>query len=316
MPVPPVALWQLLTPAGVPGGIAVIGVHGDVDAALGRLAIAPVPVGAVAVRDLCGVDRGVVARWSETSAHLMPHGGVAIVRMLAEALTARGIEEQVSADPRVAYSEAADEVEAHMLAALARAASPVAIDILLDQPRRWREGSEPDAGLAERSRVLNRLLEPPLVVGVGPANVGKSTLVNELAGRCVAVVADEPGTTRDHVGVTLDLGGVVVRYVDTPGLRGEAGASEREAARLALELVERADLVLVFADATASLDVMPASGHILRVGLRSDLGPARGATDVRVSVRQGTGLAELVTTMREALVPQGVLEHPGPWKFW
>lgn len=293
-----------------------IGVHGDVDAALARVGIASVPVGAVAVRDLCGVDRGVVARWSGSSAHLMPHGGVAIVRMLAEALTVRGIAEQSNADPRKAYPEAADEVEAHMLAALARAASPLAIDLLLDQPRRWRECPVPDAGTAERSRILNRLVDPPLVVGVGPANVGKSTLVNELAGRSVAVVADEPGTTRDHVGVTLDLGGLVVRYVDTPGLRAQAGATEREAAGLALELVERADLVLVFADATASLVEVPRCGQVLRVGLRSDLGPARGATDIRVSVRLGTGLTELVTAMREVLVPRSDLEHPGPWKFW
>lgn len=316
MPVPPDATWQLLTPAGVPGGIAVIGVFGDVDAALARAGIAPVPVGAVAVRDLRGVDRGVVARWSETCAHLMPHGGVAIVRMLAEALTVRGIAEQSIADPRKAYPEAADEVEAHMLAALARAASPMAIDLLLDQPRRWRECPVPDAGSAARSRILNRLVDPPLVVGVGPANVGKSTLVNELAGRSVAAVADEPGTTRDHVGVTLDLGGLVVRYVDTPGLRADAGVTERDAASLALELVERADLVLVFADATAALNNAPPCGRALRVGLRADLGPAQGVTDVSVSVRQGMGLAELVTKVREALLPRSVLEHPGPWKFW
>lgn len=315
MPVPPVAFWQLLTPAGVPGGVAVIGVYGNVDAALARVGVAAVPVGAVALRDLCGVDRGVVARWSKTSAHLMPHGGVAIVRLLAEALTARGIAEQTNADPRTVYPEAADEVEAYMLAALARAASPMAIDLLLDQPRRWRDGAA-DGGVAARSRILNRLVDPPLVVGFGPANVGKSTLVNELAGRSVAVVADEPGTTRDHVGVTLDLGGLVVRYVDTPGLRAQAGATEREAAGLALELVERADLVLVFADATASLVEVPRCGQVLRVGLRSDLGPARGATDIRVSVRLGTGLTELVTAMREALVPRSVLEHSGPWKFW
>ncbi len=51
-----------------------------------------------------------------------------------------------------------------------------------------------------RDRVLRRLIDPPLVVAIGPPNIGKSSLLNALAGRSVALVADEAGTTRDHVG--------------------------------------------------------------------------------------------------------------------
>ncbi|QKK10189.1 MAG: GTP-binding protein [Planctomycetota bacterium] len=112
-----------------------------------------------------------------------------------------------------------------MLETLSRAVSPRAVDLLLDQPARWAAQGLPAPPLdtpstsPELSRVLDRLVVPPLVVAIGPSNVGKSTLLNRLAGRPVAVTADEPGTTRDHVGSLVDLDGLIVRYVDTPGLQ-------------------------------------------------------------------------------------------------
>lgn len=312
----PAATWTMASVAGVPGGVGLFHLDGDVDAALAAMRIAPVGIGRVAVRDIGGIDRGVVARWSAHCAHVLPHGGVVVMRAIAAAMTAAGIARASSLDARRLYPEAADEVEAQMLAALARAASPLAVDLLLDQPRRWRDKAEADPGLEARSRVLNRLIDPPLVVGVGPANVGKSTLVNELAGRTVAVVADEAGTTRDHVGVTLDLGGLVVRYVDTPGLRAEAGPIEREAVDAALAVAASADAVLVFSDATACLIDAPSHPNILRVGLRADLGRAASAVDVTVSVREGRGVEELVERVRGALIPRSAIEHPGRWRFW
>src|SRR6185295_9068425 len=124
-----------------------------------------------------------------------------------------------------------------------------------DQPRRWQGAPPREAG--ERDRVLRRLIDPPLVVALGPPNVGKSSLVNALAGRSVSIVADEPGTTRDHVGVMLDLGGLVVRYVDTPGLRQGADELEREAVSGAMEVASRADLLLVCGDPTSLPTELP-----------------------------------------------------------
>lgn len=295
--------------------MAIIEMYGDVDGALALAGIGEVAVGAVVVRDLCGVDRGVVARWSAASASLMPHGGVGVVRALAEALTRRGVAARDADDWRLTYPEAADELEARMLAALARAASPLAVDLLLDQPRRWRAGArEEEAPIAARSRVLNRLIDPPMVVVFGPANVGKSTLLNALAGRAVAVVADEPGTTRDHVGVLIDLGGLVVRYVDTPGIRHGGGEEEQRAICAARALATHADLVVAMADATGDLVEVPAGA--MRVGLRADLGPAKGSVDISVSVRRGEGVPALVAALRERLVPRAVLDDPGVWRFW
>ena len=70
---------------------------------------------------------------------------------------------------------------------------------------------------------------------LGAPNVGKSSLINLLARRDVAIVSDEPGTTRDVVEVHLDLDGFPVIIMDTAGLREGAGAVESEGIRRALK---------------------------------------------------------------------------------
>lgn len=312
--------WRLASGVGGQAAIAVIelsGSDGDsLDSALRDCGLGTLPVGAVRLANLFGVDRGVVARWSETIAHLMPHAGPAVVMSIAERLRASGVEEGREVDPRTAYPEARDEVEARMLAALARARSPLALDLLLDQPRRWRQsraGRPPD-GEAD-AHLLNRLIEPALVVAVGPSNVGKSTLLNALAGRAVSVVADEPGTTRDHVGVLLDLGGVVVRYIDTPGVRLNAPIVERHAMATAMELVHRADLVISCGDGEQPAPMLGARS-VIRAGLRADLRPIAWGADVKVCAPSGEGVETLVTLAREMLVPARAMADARPWKFW
>lgn len=309
--------WSIQTPAGTRGAVAVVQVAAasaeELDEALRRVGVGPIGVGAVALRNLAGVDRGIVARWSETSVHLMPHGGPAVLRALAAALTERGLQAG-DPDARTRYPEAVSEVEAAMLAALARAVSPLAVELLLDQPRRWSAPSA--ASDPTRDRILNRLIDPPLVVAVGPPNIGKSSLVNTLAGRAVALVADEPGTTRDHVGVLIDAAGLVLRYIDTPGIRADAGQIEAEAAEIARGVAAAADLVLVCGDAGAPPVALPAGPDVLHVALRCDLGRPAWPHDVEVSALTGAGLADLVQMLRERLVPAAAVEHPGPWRFW
>ncbi|MCQ6507894.1 50S ribosome-binding GTPase, partial [Vibrio parahaemolyticus] len=64
------------------------------------------------------------------------------------------------------------------------------------------------------------------VVILGAPNAGKSSLLNALVRREAAIVTDEPGTTRDLVEATLDIGGLKVRITDTAGLREPAGKVE------------------------------------------------------------------------------------------
>jgi tRNA U34 5-carboxymethylaminomethyl modifying GTPase MnmE/TrmE len=324
--------WTLTTPSGA-GAVAVVQLTGDVDAAIAACGSTRVQVGEVKVRDLLGVDRGMVARYSESMCQLMPHGGVAVVRELCRALCERGIAEARELDSALMYPEARSEVEARALAALSRAASPLAVDLLLAQHELWRETglsattppSSRGAGVPAdmyRDRLLKRLINPPLVVAMGPSNIGKSTLVNALAGRSVSIVADEPGTTRDHVGVLLDLDGLVVRYVDTPGLRDGAGEIEREAVRLTQEVVSSADLVLLCGDAGSGLNSVPFRCDFMVVALREDLARAQFARHnphARVSVQRGEGLRELIDAIKEKLVPARLMTGEMArvaWRFW
>ncbi|MDP3544666.1 MAG: tRNA uridine-5-carboxymethylaminomethyl(34) synthesis GTPase MnmE [Phreatobacter sp.] len=95
-----------------------------------------------------------------------------------------------------------------------------------------------DAARAERVR------DGVTVVIAGPPNAGKSTLLNALARRDVAIVSPTPGTTRDSIEVHLDLAGVPVVLVDTAGLRESADPVEQEGMRRAEARIASADLTL------------------------------------------------------------------------
>lgn len=82
------------------------------------------------------------------------------------------------------------------------------------------------------------------VLLMGPPNAGKSSLLNALARRDVAIVSTEPGTTRDLIEVSLDLGGNKVVLVDSAGLREDVGEVEQEGIRRAMRRAESADLAI------------------------------------------------------------------------
>lgn len=135
---------------------------------------------------------------------------------------------------------------------------------------------------------------------VGPPNAGKSSLVNALAAREVAIVTPIPGTTRDVLEVHLDLGGVPATLLDTAGLRDSADPVEQEGIRRARARAAAADLVLNLGE-----------GEGLRVVNKVDLtGERPGIRDgvAHVSARTGAGLEalrdHLVRWAREQ-VPRG-----------
>lgn len=315
-----IARFAIQTPPA-PGAIGVIALCSDrLDDALRALGIGDLGVGRVALRDLLGVDRGLVARWSLTRADLTPHAGVGVIRRLREALIERGCVED-PLDPLARYPEAQSLIEARMLAALSQAPCERAIDLLLDQPGRWA-GLDDDA--SDERLVpgfhLRRLLEPALIVIAGAPNIGKSTLLNTLAGQRVSIVADQRGTTRDHVGVTLELDGLCVRALDLPGLDEDAQGADARAAELALRVARTADLALLCGDARTppptpeALSLSPE--RVIRVGLRADLGRASWGADHTVCAPEGRGIDELARLIRRRLVPDSALLDPRPWRFW
>ena len=96
-----------------------------------------------------------------------------------------------------------------------------------------------------------RIREGVLVAILGAPNVGKSSLMNALSHRDVAIVTDTPGTTRDVLEVQLDLGGYAVTLLDTAGLRDTPDPIEQQGVKRARERAEEADIRLIVLDARA-----------------------------------------------------------------
>ena len=88
---------------------------------------------------------------------------------------------------------------------------------------------------------------------IGIPNAGKSTLLNALARRDVAITSEEAGTTRDILEVHLDIGGYAVILSDTAGIRDGADSVEAEGIRRARQQAEQADIRLALLDGTSSL---------------------------------------------------------------
>jgi tRNA modification GTPase len=159
-----------------------------------------------------------------------------------------------------------------------------------------------------------RLRDGSEVVVLGAVNAGKSSLINALARRDVAIVSEEAGTTRDLIEVRLDIDGYPFTIVDTAGLREASGAVEREGIRRARLRAGAADLVLAVGDATAPVPAVTPDGPLLRVGTKADLidSPEErsrlGATfDVLVSSVTGEGIDRLL-----ALLAGFAREHMAP----
>jgi tRNA modification GTPase len=162
-----------------------------------------------------------------------------------------------------------------------------------------------------------RLRDGVRIVIAGAPNAGKSSLMNALAKRDVAIVSEEAGTTRDVIEVHLDLGGVPVILTDTAGLREAAGQVEAEGVRRALARAEAADVVLWLVDATAPVWEPPAAlkAKSCVVALNKiDLAPGagEGRNALPVSARTGQGLEGLIGTLEDqaALATEGGAGSP------
>jgi tRNA modification GTPase len=157
-----------------------------------------------------------------------------------------------------------------------------------------------------------RLREGFVVALAGPPNVGKSTLMNRLARREVAIVTDIPGTTRDAIEVALDLGGVPVVLVDTAGVRETRDPIEAEGVRRALVRAEAADLVLWLVDANDSdPSPPPVAQKTIIVRSKSDLIDSvtqrrlRNAGSLLVSAKTDSGVDQLLNVLTDQALSLG-----------
>ncbi|OCO99595.1 MULTISPECIES: tRNA uridine-5-carboxymethylaminomethyl(34) synthesis GTPase MnmE [unclassified Ensifer] len=139
------------------------------------------------------------------------------------------------------------------------------------------------------------------IVIAGEPNAGKSSLLNALAQRDIAIVTEVAGTTRDVLSVDLSLAGFSVKLYDTAGLRETDERVEQEGIRRAREVIERADLILLLADAPSGFESLTsvASGAtpVLRVGTKIDRDERAWQTDepdVLISTKSGEGMDRLL----------------------
>lgn len=164
-----------------------------------------------------------------------------------------------------------------------------------------------DAAFTELTRSAREgclLRDGVTVVLAGQPNVGKSSLLNALAGYDAAIVTNVPGTTRDLVREHIDLEGVPMHIVDTAGLRVTQDIVEQEGVKRTRDQLHQADFALLVVDANRPFDLneiekdLPEDLEIIQVHNKCDLsdsaaGLLENDRGVRVSALRGDGLPEL-----------------------
>jgi tRNA modification GTPase len=160
-----------------------------------------------------------------------------------------------------------------------------------------------DAGRGEKLR------EGLFFAITGAPNVGKSTLMNALAERDVAIVSPVPGTTRDALETRVVLGGVPVTLVDTAGLRETTDSIEAEGVRRALARARDADLVMTVIEAGSSPPPALDTNTML-IANKADLASPGPDGALRISAKTGLGMDEL--RARLARTARQMTESSGP----
>jgi tRNA modification GTPase len=253
------------------------------------------------------------------------HGGSAAIAMVVEALQGEGAR-LVEPEAFLAASTPSPIV-ASAWEDLAQAPTFRTAEILLEQAQGAldREVAGLIAGLGgddrgvtsrldtliDRGRPGLRLVEGWRVVIAGRPNVGKSRLLNAMAGYARAIVAPTPGTTRDAVTIRTAFDGWPVELVDTAGVREAEDLVERSGVERALRERARADLTLHVLDRSRPLDDRPEpTGPTLIVASKADLPAAWEPVEVLgtapfvvVSAESGTGLDDLGAAIARSLVP-------------
>jgi tRNA modification GTPase len=266
----------LLTPPGA-GAIATLAVCGPdawrITRSLFRRRLPEIPIPGTFYLGRLGAENNacdeVVLAVKHDGVELHCHGGVEVVRFIEELLTARGAVVR-------SWKELTSTTRLHLLAQeqLMNAPAVKTAAILLDQVHGAFErvlaeilaclqnndhatAARHLSRLAQTQHLGRHLVQPFRVVIAGAPNVGKSSLVNALAGFTRSLVSPIPGTTRDIVTTQIVLGGWPVELVDTAGLRDSADVLEREGISRARAAHDQADLCLWVVEASAPARMPP-----------------------------------------------------------
>ena len=135
---------------------------------------------------------------------------------------------------------------------------------------------------------------------MGLPNAGKSSLINSLAQRDVAIVTEEAGTTRDLLSVHLDVGGYAVTLFDTAGLRSSENAAEIEGVKRAEKAGKSANLVIWLQDINAGNEIEKQNfDNVLYITSKDDAGLLSSGQSV--SAKTGHGISDLISRIRSEI---------------
>ena len=160
---------------------------------------------------------------------------------------------------------------------------------------------------AQHAAILNHGVR---VAIVGSPNVGKSTLINQLTGKDVAIVTEVAGTTRDRIEAMIDIDGIPVTLVDTAGIRDSNDIVEQQGVKKSQQEIQQCDLVLFLYDVQQNkqkkneldqIKEMIRQQTVIKVANKTDLLPSMPdqtvGQEVFISAQNGQGLEDLLKTI-------------------
>ena len=241
-------------------------------------------------------------------------------------LEAEGLVDLIDAETPAQHAQALRQLGGEMSARVANLRESVLIPLaLLEAYIDFPDEEIPEETLAEVSdrvttltqeirallddgQIGERIRDGIEIVIFGPPNAGKSSLLNALAKRDVAIVSAEPGTTRDLLEVHLNLDGYAVTLVDTAGIREAAGSIEAEGIRRAHHRLERSALKLALFDITiAQVDyahfVPMIDNDTMVILTKSDLAdtPHSLVFDTHLSTLTGDGMEHFISLLKDRI---------------
>jgi tRNA modification GTPase len=274
------------------------------------------------------------------------HGNPLIVERIMSLLQRNGVElltaEQLLARTLTAQSSL-DSIAVEAKLALAAVKTIEGAEILNHQIqsglsakiKQWRQELDEvplSQIIAEAEQILKDSEPARLIISgctialTGPPNTGKSTLLNTLAGREKAVVTDVRGTTRDWISAEIHIPPLAATIIDTAGLDPSlaAGDIDRAAQQKSIEIMSRADLILLILGASHPADQLSKlladtllNKRTVAVLNKADLPehfdcaclPTHLAHPIRISAKQGTGIEDLIHAIHETCNVAGFNAH-------
>lgn len=150
------------------------------------------------------------------------------------------------------------------------------------------------------------------VVIIGAPNAGKSSLMNLLAARDVAIISDEAGTTRDLLEVKLNLNGVATYVTDTAGIREAEGKVEKIGIQRARDKATEADLILYIEDGAdpVAVDISEFNAETWTIGNKTDLIQKNSNIyKYAISTKSGEGINNLLHDLGELITQRTQLQN-------